>query len=75
MVAILVTASFPKRRITKKCTRAAKSGVLKWTISRRRRVILDVRRLKRPSLRNGIQTNQRRRSEFRSFIRERHELR
>jgi hypothetical protein len=32
-------------RVTKQCTRVAKSGVLKWTISRRDRVIADVLRL------------------------------
>lgn len=33
-----------QRWITNQCTRAAKSGVSKWTISRRRRVIGIVRR-------------------------------
>ena len=46
----------PKRHVTIQCTRAAKSGVFKWTISRRRRVIGDVIRLTRlnDSLRIGI---------------------
>jgi hypothetical protein len=34
----------PKQAITKRCNRAAKSGVLKWLIFRRRRLIVTVRR-------------------------------
>jgi len=41
-LAALADLGNSKRPITKnKCTRAAKSGVFKWTISRRRRVTLD----------------------------------
>ena len=39
---VQLTTSLPCER-PKQCTRVAKSGVLKWTIARRDRVIADVR--------------------------------